>query len=167
MTFVAASVGVESKPGVDSGYRQANQPAVFGQQVFAIDNHIMARRIFYHARRHRIGDRVGPFGRDAIDRRIHAGRVDILVGSERTDDDRDIVLTALGVCGVRKQKRFALIFAQAAPELPAHKRRHFGVLVYGLIDDIEKVSRLELVDMLLKIPVYALACGGVHLALLP
>ena len=96
--------------GCRQRHRQAHQPAVFGDQIFALDDHIMARRLVHQARRYRIGNRVGPFGGDAVDRRIHARRIDILVGGERADHDRNVVLATLGISGVVEQKCFALIF---------------------------------------------------------
>ena len=72
---------------------------------------------------------VAPFLLDVLDGAADADGIDLPIGGEDADRDRDVVFSPRAVDDVLEQKRLALGFRNTAAELPAHQGVHLGVLV--------------------------------------
>ena len=95
----------------------------------ALDDDLLARRIVDQHRLDLLLLGVVPFLLDVLDLAADADAVDLAVGGEDADRDRDVVAAAGAVDDVLEQESLALVFRNAAAELPAHQRVHLGVLV--------------------------------------
>ena len=111
---------VESRCGY--GYRQAVESVPRAQQVYAFDDDLLATRRFDLARRDRVGYRMVPTRLDFVERRSHAHAIYPAVARECADHHRKLILAPAAIDDMGKQKRLALVFFDAADELPAHQR---------------------------------------------
>src|SRR5262245_5638215 len=96
-------------------------------------------------------DRVRPGSLDLVRRPSHADGIDARRGGERPDHDRHVVCAAAGVGDVGEQEGAALVFGEAALELPAHQRMQLGVLVDRPLDAHDEALRLEQREVLLEV----------------
>ena len=88
---------------------------------------------------------------DVLDRPPHADGINPRRRRQRADRHRHVVAAAFAVRDVGEQKCAALVFAQAALELPAHQRMQLGVFVDRPVDAREQALGLEPRQMLLEI----------------
>jgi hypothetical protein len=84
-------------------------------------------------------------------RYVHPNPVNLPVGGESADNDGDIIVPPLAVDHIRKEKRLAILFSDAAAELPANQRVHFRVFVDRLGDTNEQPGLFESIEVLMKI----------------
>ena len=119
----------------------------------------MADRLVDQPRLDRIGDGVIPFGLDVGERRTHADAVDFRIGGNGADHHRHVVFAAEPVGDVGEQEGLALGLVDAADELPAHQRMHFGVLVDGPVDSAQQPALFQRGDMLVQIGIVSRRVG--------
>ena len=94
---------------------------------------------------------VTPFLLDFLDLAADADGVDLPIGSEDADRNRDVVFAAFAVDDVLEQKRLAFGFRNAATELPAHQGVHLGVLVDRPLHADEEPLPIQFGDMRVQI----------------
>ena len=140
--------------------RQPVEAVAFTLQRIAFQHDLMAGRGCHEPWRHRVCDRVVPFGRDVLDRRVHADRVDRAVGRDRADHDRHVVGAATAVDNIGEQKRLAVGLIEPTDELPAHQRMQFGILVDHTIDGEQQALLAQRVKMLVQIAIAARRPGN-------
>ena len=104
------------------GDGQHVQPLALADEVAALVDHGMARRVGDHARRDGVGDGVVPFGLDLIHRRLHADGIDFAIGGDGADHHGHVVFAAQTIHDIGEQEGLALGLVDAAHELPAHQR---------------------------------------------
>ena len=97
--------------------------------------------------------RVIPFLLDLFDVAADADPVNLPVGGEDADGDRNVVAAALAVDDVLEQKRLALGLRNTAAELPAHQRMHLAVLVDRPLDADEQALFLQRRDVRVQVGV--------------
>ena len=90
---------------------------------------------------------------DLGQRDAHPHLVDLAVGRETADQDRDVELPPLGIGDVGEQERLAVLGVDPATELPAHQRVHLGVLVDPPVDLDQQAGFAQRRDMLVEIAV--------------
>ena len=98
---------------------------------------------------------------DVLDLAADAEAVDLAVGGEDADRDRNVVALPLGVGDVLEQKPLALRLRNAAAELPAHQRVHLGVLVDRPLHPHQMAVPLQRRDMRVQVGVGEVRAGDV------
>ena len=94
---------------------------------------------------------VAPFLLDILDGAANTDGIDLAIGSEDADRNRDVIFAAGAVDDVLEQKCLALGFRNAAAELPAHQRVHLGVLVDRPLHADEQSLPIQLGDVRVQI----------------
>jgi hypothetical protein len=142
-------IGRSVEAGRGNGHRQARQ-AAFLQRV-AADHHLLAGRLRHHDGWNRLGYRLRPGLADLVDRQTQAGGVDLRRGGKPADQHRDVISPAVAVDHVGEQERAALIFVQAALELPARERVQLRILVDRSVDADQQSLGFQPGDMFLQV----------------
>ena len=133
---------------------------VAGQQIIALEDEIVARRVHDRVGRDRVVEGVNPGLLDLVDGHAHAERIDLAVGGQAAHQHRDVELAPLAVDHVGEQECLAVFFVDAASELPAHQRVHLGVLVDLALDLDQEAGLAQRLDVLVQIGVAARGRGG-------
>ncbi len=96
-------------------------------------------------------DRLVPRPADVLDRAPHADGINRGRRRERTRRHRHVEAPPVGTHHVGEQEGAALLFVEAALELPAHQRVKLGVLVDLAVDTDEQPGGIEPCEVLLEI----------------
>jgi hypothetical protein len=96
-----------------------------------------------------------PFGLDVLDLGVHADAVDLRIGGDGADHDRDVVFAAARVLDVGEQKRLALFLVDTADKLPAYQRMQLGILVDRPVDGADEVLLAQDLQVLVEIAITA------------
>ena len=79
----------------------------------------------------------------------------IVFRGERSDRDRNVIGFTFGIDRLLKQKRFAILFFDAAAKLPAHQRMHFLIFVHRLFDANQQAGAFEMLQMIVQVGIIA------------
>ncbi len=132
-------------------HRQAGQATAGPAEVVAFDDDLLTGRRRHRHGGDRVGDGMQPIPADVGDRAAHPHRIDPRGGRIRSDDDRDIVATPMGIDDMGEKEGPALVFRNAAQELAAHQRVQFSVLVDRMVDPNQQPLRFQCGNMGLEI----------------
>src|SRR6266404_4851464 len=144
-------IGRDVPAGRRNRQRNAVEPVARLVQGLAGDHDVMAWRLTDNARRDRVLRRLDPAFVDFVEPAADANAIDFPVRGEHTDRDRNVVFALLAVDHVGEQECLAILLLDAAAELPAHQRVHFGVLVDRPVDGDEQAGLIECLDVIVQV----------------
>ncbi len=148
-------IGRDVPAGRRDRQRNAVEPVAGLVQRLAGDHDVMAWRLIDNARRDRVRRRLDPALVDFVKAAADADAIDFPVRGEHADRDRNVVFALFAVDHVGEQESLAIPLLDAAAELPAHQRVHFGVLVDRPVDGDEQVGLIERLDVIVQVRIAA------------
>ncbi len=109
-------------------------------------------------------DGMEPIGADIFHWTAHTNCVDLRGGSQGTDDDRNVVVSAVRINNVGEQKGSTIILVDAAKKLAADQRVQFRVLIDRVVDANKQAIRFQFCEMGLKIQARLFRGWWLHIA---